>query len=142
NAFSGHHQIRPYKAHFVLIEYEDGMFVIRTRQLDGPTGLSSPAVREARTRDHELVARTAALLIERDFGVVGTVLSHSATGEEISVALQAGARQATMNEWLSKGDILAISRILREEQGTEIGEHVEWALLQVSGNVASGKCSC
>jgi hypothetical protein len=141
NAFEGHHQIRAYKAHFVLIEYEDGMFIIRARQLDGPTGLSSPLVREARTRDHELVARTAALLIERDFGIVGTVLPQSSNVGEVSVALQAGTRQAPMNEWLSKGDVLSISRI-RGEQGTQVGERVDWALLQVSGDIASGKCDC
>jgi hypothetical protein len=141
NAFEGHHQIRAYKAHFVLIEYEDGMFVIRARQLDGPTGLSSPLVREARTRDHELVARTAALLIERDFGVVGTILADSSNAAEVSVALQAGTRQAAMNEWLSKGDVLAISRI-REGGASEIGDHVQWALLQVSGDIVSGKCGC
>jgi hypothetical protein len=140
NAFEGHHQIRPYKAHFVLIEYEDGMFIIRARQLDGPTGLFSPLVREARTRDHELVARTAALLIERDFGIVGTVLPQSLHAEEVSVALEAGMR-APMNEWLSKGDVLSISRI-RGEQGTQVGERVEWAFLQVSGDIVSGKCGC
>jgi len=141
NAFEGHHQIRAYKAHFVLIEYQDGMFIIRARQLDGPTGLPSPLVREARTRDHELVARTAALLIERDFGIVGTVLPQSSSAEEVSVAIQAGTRQAPLNEWLSKGDVLSISCI-RGEQGTQVGQRVEWALLQVSGDMASGKCGC
>jgi hypothetical protein len=141
NAFEGHHQIMAYKAHFVLIEYEDGKFVIRARQLDGPTGLSSPLVREAKTRDHELVARTAALLIERDFGVVGTVLPQSRGTDEVSVALQAGMRQAPMSEWLNKGDVMAISRI-REGGATEIGDRVDWALLQVTGNIDSGKCGC
>jgi hypothetical protein len=141
NAFEGHHQIRPYKAHFVLIEYEDGMFVIRARQLDGPTGLSSPLVREARTRDHELVARTAALLIERDFGIVGTLPPQSSSPTEMSVSLQAGKRQAAMNEWLNKGDVLAIS-LIRDEQGTQTGERVEWALLQVTGGISGDKCGC
>src|SRR5262245_17764906 len=61
------------KTHFLRIEYRDGRFVLETRQYDGFTGLSSPLVRTQALRGSEQVGRAAGLLLDRDFGLTGTV---------------------------------------------------------------------
>ena len=56
----------------MLIDYSGVHYEIQARQFDGLTGRPSPVVRRDRTRDREFVAKTAALLIDQDFGLVGT----------------------------------------------------------------------
>jgi hypothetical protein len=140
-ALEGSHKLSQSKAHFVTIEFRDGFYVIRARQVDGMTGLASPLVRETRTNDRELVARSACLVMQRDFGVVGTIDPANVSADEATIVLQAGRRHGSFVNWLSKGDVMAISRI-REERGGQYGDRVEWALLQTAEEVKDGKCRC
>src|SRR6516165_1321876 len=87
-ALEGWKDISSQKTHFVLIDFRDGQYDILAGQHDGLTGLASPMTRSARTPDREFVARTAALLLERDFGLVGT-LEGSARGSDVRVILKA-----------------------------------------------------
>jgi hypothetical protein len=61
------------KTHFVLIDYSGGQYVVQARQHCGLTGQPSPVVRRTQTADRQLVARLAALMVDRDFGLVGQV---------------------------------------------------------------------
>src|SRR5438132_6683022 len=74
-ALDGWNFITGTKLHFVLIDYVDGRYEIQARQYDGVAGLASPVVRRPPQpiTDRLLVARSAALLVSEDFGVVGTV---------------------------------------------------------------------
>ena len=69
----GRHRLTDAKKHFVFVDFKDGEYDISARQIDGWTSLASPVMRTARTADRPFVARTAALLIQRDFGIDGTL---------------------------------------------------------------------
>ncbi len=58
-----------YQTHFVQIDYARTTYIIQTRQHDGLTGLACAVLRSDRTRDPAYVARTAALLIDAQFGI-------------------------------------------------------------------------
>ena len=77
-ALNGWKKPSPFKTHFVLVGFSGVHYEVRARQHDGLTGLNTPVVRRDRTRDRAFVARTAALLVERDFGLLGTILPLSA----------------------------------------------------------------
>ena len=78
------------KRHFVEVSFADGRYVVRARQHDGSTGLASPVVRRTWTSDRQFVARAAALLIDQDFGVVGTVVPGKSEGQMVQLALKGG----------------------------------------------------
>ncbi|MFN4261590.1 MAG: hypothetical protein ACK4RK_20085 [Gemmataceae bacterium] len=129
------------KTHFVLIDMVDGQYTIQTGQHDGLTGLSSPLVRQARTRDRQFVARTAALLIDRDFGVVGT-LAADAQAHAVRVTLKGGELGVPLEHWLAKGEVFALAQI-HSAGGKLVSEQVPWALLQlVDGPDSHGVCRC
>jgi hypothetical protein len=71
-ALDGYSVLSDTKTHFVLIDFVDGRYEIQARQHDGFTGLASP-VRHSSTADRQLVARSATLLIDQDFGLAGTL---------------------------------------------------------------------
>src|SRR5262249_5098767 len=75
------------KTHFVNVDYVDGQSEIQARQYDGRPGTATPAVRRERTPDRQFVARTAALLVDRDFGLVGTVMG-GGDGQTVGVAFK------------------------------------------------------
>ena len=60
------------------IDFTGTVYTIQTRQYDGTTGRLSPVVRSDRTHDPAYVARTTALLLERDLGLLGTIDSGDA----------------------------------------------------------------
>ena len=127
------------KTHFVLIDYAAGEYVIRTRQHDGLTGQSSPVVRSARTADRQFVARLAALLVDRDFGPVGTVRGEPA--QTAVLDLKGGQLGVSLDRWVKKGDIFLMvpvrppapaPRLLLGEAG----------ILQVVDGPDKGVCKC
>jgi hypothetical protein len=127
------------KTHFVLIDYVDGQYRIRARQHDGLTGLPSPVVREERTGDRRLVARKAARLVNRDFGLAGTVVE---TGEhDVKVALRGGALGVDLSPWIREGAVFAVARV-RREGNRRRSARVESALLQAVDRPAEGICRC
>ena len=123
------------KTHFVLIDFVNGRYEIQSRQFDGLTGLSSPIVRSASTADRPLVARTAALLVEADFGVVGTIAKVS--GEDITVELWGGGL-TPQEPLVRKGDVFAIAQI-RQDGG---GVRLDSSLLQATEDAQGAVCRC
>src|SRR5207245_207055 len=106
--------------HFVFVNFVAGQYEIQARQHDGLTGQASPVIRRARTSDREFVARTAALLIGQDFGVVGTVTQKlQAQPETVRVVLKGSSLGTPSEGWVKKGDVfnlVQISRVGRQQR--------------------------
>jgi hypothetical protein len=136
----GWKDISSHKTHFVLIDFRDGQYEIQAGQHDGFTGLASPMTRSAHTPDREFVARTAALLLERDFGLVGT-LEAGARGPEVKVILKAAGLGIAMDRWIKENDVLAIAQIKKAGGGLR-SSRVAWALLKVADISKDGVCRC
>ncbi len=125
------------KTHFVNVDYADGQYEIQARQYDGLTGLASPAVRQERTPDRQFVARTAALLVDRDFGLVGTVLDGD--GQAVRVAFKGGGLKVPLDRWVKKGDIFALVQVGGDGHSTRL----PWTLLQADDKPGEdGTCAC
>jgi hypothetical protein len=138
-ALSDWQERTPVKTHFVLVDYVAGRYEIQARQHDGPTGLAGPVVRRDRTRDRELVARTAALLVEHDLGLAGTVASEPDKQGRVQVRLQGGGLGVPLGRWVKKGEVFSLVRVA----GGGAGQPVPWAALQVQGAPAKdGTCVC
>jgi hypothetical protein len=128
------------KTHFISVDYVDGQYEILARQYDGLTGLASPAVRMERTPDRQFVARTAALLIARDFGVVGTVTG--VEGTTARVAFKGGGLKVPLDRWVKKGDLFALVHVGADGR-TTTRRGLTWVLLQADGSPGEdGSCAC
>jgi hypothetical protein len=129
----------PFKTHFVLVEYVAGRYEVRARQHDGGTGLAGPVVRRDRTRDRDLVARTAALLVEHDLGLAGTVVSEPDSRGGVTVQLQGSGLGVSLGRWVKKGEVFSLVRLT----GGGAGQRLPWAVLRVEGEpAADGTCAC
>lgn len=139
-ALGGWKSVTGVTTQFVLIDYNRGQYKIQTMQHDGFTGLPSPVLRQTETTDRLIVARAAALLIDQDLGVAGTMEPKPA-GDEVNITLKGGALGVPMNRWLNKNDVLAVARLHRV--GQELRSDRVDALLQVlEGPDAKGLCRC
>jgi hypothetical protein len=130
------------KTHFVLINYVNGEYEIQSRQHDGLTGQASAVVRRVRLSDPDrpLVARTAALMVGQDFGVVGTVTGK--TGDDtVQVTLQGSGLGVPLERWLKTDEVLALVQITKGSGG-ERAARVPWALLRVQRGPDNGVCVC
>jgi hypothetical protein len=129
------------KVHVILVNYVDGQYEIQSGQHDGLTGLATPVVRKARLDDpagRPLVARTAARMIERDFGFVGTVVGDTRNPQRIQVALK-GGKLTALDRWLKKDDVFAVAQIGRAGGGQRVRD----AVLQVVEEPnKEGVCFC
>lgn len=129
------------KTHFVLINYSGVHYEIRARQYDGGIGRASPVVRRDRTRDRDFVAKAAALLIQRDFGILGTVVkAPEADGQPVKVELRCGAL-GNLARWVKKGEVFALT-----PPGGGNALALKWSLLRVeeppSEEARDGLCVC
>lgn len=126
------------KTHFVTVDYADGQYEIQARQYDGLTGMASPTVRRERTPDRQFVGRTAALLVDRDFGLVGTV-TDGGDGQAVRVAFKGGGLKVPLDRWVKKGDVFALVQVGADGRTT----HVRWSLLQADAAPGEdGACAC
>jgi len=126
------------KTHFVTVDYADGQYEIQARQYDGLTGLASPTVRRERTPDRQFVARTAALLVDRDFGLVGTVMG-GGDGQTVRVAFKGGGLKVPLDRWVKKGDVFALVQVAGAGRTTRL----PWTLLQADATPGDdGSCVC
>jgi hypothetical protein len=139
-ALEGWTEVSPRKTHFVLIDFKNGEYEIQAGQHDGLTGLASPVARRARTPDRQFVAHMAALMIDRDFGLVGT-LEPNARGPDVQVILKAGGLGIPMSRWLKKEHVFAIAQI-KKVGGSQRSFRVPWALLKVVEEPKEGVCRC
>lgn len=103
------------KAHFVRLEYRDGQFHVEARQYDGFTGLSSPVVRARAVRAADQIGRTAGLLVERDFGPVGTVEPLPGRNDLVKVLLRGSAAVPGAGQLLAghvrPGEVFAVAAV-------------------------------
>jgi tetratricopeptide (TPR) repeat protein len=98
------------KTHFLRLEYRDGKFHLQSRQYDGFTGLSSPLVRSESVRAPEQVGRAAGLMLDRDFGLVGTVEPNPAKPDEAKVLLRSSAL-GPASKHVKAGDVFALAAV-------------------------------
>ena len=138
-ALDGWDELSGRKTHFLLIDFVDGRYEIQARQHDGLTGINSPVVRRERISDRRLVAQRAARLVDRDFGLAGTVIEVGK--EKIKLAIRGGGLGVPLDRWLKAGDVFAVSRI-RLQGDRHRAERLEWALLQATEAPHNGLCHC
>ncbi|MDB5310946.1 MAG: hypothetical protein JWO38_5148 [Gemmataceae bacterium] len=100
------------KTHFLRVEVRDGGFHLETRQHDGFVGLASPVVRKQFTRAPELVGRAAGLMIDRDFGLAGTIDVVAGNAAEVTVRFR-GGKLGPLDRVVKEGDVFAVARITR-----------------------------
>src|SRR5262249_12403421 len=81
------------------------------RQYDGVVGVPSAVPRLDRTRDRAFVAKAAALLVERDLGILGTLTSEPDQQRRVKVELR-GGELGDLSSWVKKGDVFAVARVL------------------------------
>ncbi|MBM3981406.1 MAG: hypothetical protein FJ304_14190 [Planctomycetes bacterium] len=98
------------KTHFLRIEYRDGRYSLETRQYDGFTGLSSPVVRAQTVRAPDQVGRAAGLMLDRDFGLVGTVEPVPGRLDEVKVLLR-GSGLGPTKDHVQAGDVFALAAV-------------------------------
>ena len=98
------------KTHFLKLEYQDGQYLLEARQHDGFAGLASPVVRKQSVRAPELVGRTAGLMLDRDFGLSGTVEPIAGKGDEAKITLRAG-HLGSVAKFVKVGDVFAVSQV-------------------------------
>ena len=122
------------KTHFVNVDYVDGQYEMQARQYDGLTGLASPSVRREQTPDRQFVARTAALLVDRDFGLVGTV-TDGGDGQTVRVAFKGGGLKVPLDRWVKKGDVFALVQVGADGRTALL----PWAVLQADAAPRRGR---
>jgi tetratricopeptide (TPR) repeat protein len=138
-ALNGYAKITPVKAHFVRLSFKGGRYELEARQHDGTTGLSTPRVGTARTSDPRLVARAAARLVSRDFGLVGTVTK--VTKQTVDLTLKGGGLGVPLKRWAPADEVFAITQISKASGGLR-STPVPWAFLQVTREPQAGVCTC
>jgi hypothetical protein len=138
-AWHDFHEVSDTKIHVVRIDYAGGGYDIQARQYDGLTGLAGPRVHHDRTADRQLVARTAALLVSRDFGPVGTVTE--VDGDIAKVALKGVGLGVPLKRWVNVNDVFAVVQVSKGSAGLR-STPFRWALLQVTRAPHDGVCLC
>ncbi len=111
------------KTHFVLIDFNGVDYDIQTGQCDGVTGQPNPVlvveternpvVRHEQKRDREFVAKAAALMVERDFGLIASFPSWP-PGKTRPQTVQLefkGGNLAPLDRWVKKGDVFAVVQV-------------------------------
>jgi hypothetical protein len=132
-------ELSEFKTHFVLLDYADGRYRLQARQHDGMTGMASPVIRRDQTAEPRLVARTAARLVDRDFGLTSTVTK--VAGDDVEVAIKGGGLGVPLTRWIRPGEVFAVARVIK--QGSQLqGSRLESAVLRVEDEPQGGVCRC
>jgi hypothetical protein len=140
-ALDGYSALSETKTHFVLIDFVNGRYEIQARQHDGFTGLASPVVRHSSTADRQLVARSAALLIDLDFGLAGTLQIERMKGENVDIKLKGGALGVPLAPWVQKDQVFAVAQV-GQAAARERSVRIPWTLLQVQEEPSGPVCHC
>lgn len=128
------------KTHFLSIDYVEGQYTVQARQYDGLTGLASATVRSERTPDRSFVARIAALLVDQDFGLVGTVVE-APDVHRVRIAFKGGQLGVPLDRWVKKDDVFALVQMQGGESGLR-STRVAWSVLQAMEPADKGGCWC
>jgi hypothetical protein len=135
------------KTHFVLIDYAGVYYEIQSRQFDGLISQPSPVVRRDRTRDRDFVAKAAALLIEQDFGLLGTfgkwpgaVIDTPGEDSRVTVELKGAGLGVPLDRWIKAGDVFAAVQMPLIEAAP--GKPVRGALLMVDAPPTGAAAAC
>lgn len=141
------------KTHALTVEYRDGTFHLSARQHDGSTGLASPMVRTQANRNPDMLGRLAGMLVEPDFGAVGTVVPVAGLPDGHMRLVLRGSQTGPFDQWAKVGDVFAPSVIMevpdpvadkknpvKMRVGIPIG-HTN-TLLRVAETKADGSCVC
>src|SRR5262249_43186078 len=126
-ALDGWEDPLPGKTHFLLLRFASDRYELQSRQHDGSTGLCTGAVRRVEVMQPGQVARVAAELVERDFGVVGTVIPDSVRDRDVEVAIQGAALGVPMKRWIQPGDMLSVVRVTGDKDRPRF-TRMEWVL--------------
>jgi hypothetical protein len=126
----GYNERSNYQTHFVQIDFTGTVYTVQTRQYDGQIGRLSPVVRSDRTHDPAYVARTTALLMEREIGLLGTIDTEPDERGLVQVGLKGGKLGIDLARWVKKGEVF---EVLRAPSPT---------YLQVEEPAADGMCRC
>ncbi len=102
------------KTHFVRLDYANGLYRLRAQQYDGFTGLTSP-LRQWQTRSPEELGRGLSLILERDFGPVGTVQTSPLGPENVRIVLR-GNQLGSYQRWVREGDIFVVAQVFRTDR--------------------------
>lgn len=132
------------KTHFVLLDFKNGQYELQARQHDGQTGIASPEVRQTQVGDRHLVARTAALMVERDFGVLATLPAlgnNPPQGQELTITLKGGRLSPTLGGLVREGHVFLLTQISQTAAGQRTAL-VPGAVLQVVKEPRDGTCVC
>lgn len=112
-ALDGTRDLTGVKTHFLRVEVRDGQYHLESRQHDGFVGLASPVVRKQSTRSPELVGRAAGLMIDRDFGLAGTLEQpYAANATEVTVRFR-GGKLGSVDRFVKEGDVFALAKITK-----------------------------
>jgi hypothetical protein len=109
-ALDGSRDLNGAKTHFLKLEYRDGLYYLESRQHDGFAGLASPLVRKQSVRAPELVGRTAGLMLDRDFGLTGSIEPSPVKVDEVKVVVR-GGQLGSLEHFVKPGDIFAVSEV-------------------------------
>lgn len=139
-ALDGWKELSEIKTHFVLIDFISGSYEVRARQHDGLTGQASPIVRRERVADRRFVARMALLLIDLDFGLVGTV-TDKGDGQTVRIEIKGGKLGVSLERWVRKGEVFALVQINQGSAGLRAYRR-PWAVLQVEEPPRDGSVVC
>lgn len=132
------------KVHFILVDFVNGQYELQTRQYDGSTAMPSAEVRRVAVGDRQLVGRSAALLVEQDFGLLGTLpagIGSPQQGQAVTLTLKGGKLGAPLDRWVQKGEVFAIAQI-REGAAAAQAARVPDAYLRVAEAPRDGICIC
>lgn len=133
------HPITGEKKHLIRLEYQDGVYDIQSRQVDGDTGFVS-RLRKERTSDRLWVAREASLMVAKDFGLTASI--GQVTGSTVRFQLRAGQYGQAESIRVHDGEIFAVCRLYNDaRQGQVMGSRLLDTFLFVTGVGTDGMCT-
>ena len=134
-SLAGYRQRTGALEYFVLISFSGTHYEIQTHGYDGNLALPLSVSRSDRTRDRELVAQRAALLIERDLALVGTITTEPDAQRKVEVQLQGGALGVDLSRWVRPGEVFGVVSV--DSEGT--GQWLPFTVVQVNEPVREGR---
>ena len=77
-------------------------------------------------------------LLERDLGLLGTVVGEPDRQGMVSVEMRGGALGVDLGKWVKKGEVFGLVKV----EGNSLGTEVPWTILRVVEPPSKGVCRC